>query len=215
MATIRAMVTLDRLIEAGVHPTQARNFLEPLQEAAHQFGIDTPARFSAFLAQAMHESAGLTRLEEGLSYRTPERIMAVWPSRFPTIADAMPMVRNPRGLANRVYAGRMGNGDEASGDGWRFRGRGIFQLTGRDNYRRAGIACGRPYESAPDVVADPRDACLTAGWFWSVNDLNMLADAWNIRRISTIVNRGPGSKAPAHGEADRLSWSDQAMQAFA
>ena len=159
MATIRALVTLDRLIEAGVHPTQARNFLEPLQEAAHQFGIDTPARFAAFLAQAMHESAGLTRLEEGLIYRTPERIMAVWPSRFPSIADAMPMVRNPRGLANRVYAGRMGNGDEASGDGWRFRGRGIFQLTGRDNYRRAGIACGRPYESAPDVVADPRDAC--------------------------------------------------------
>ena len=104
----------------------------PLNAAMERFEINTPPRVAAFLAQVAHESGELARLVENLNY-TAARLVAVWPTKFPTVEAAQPYERNPERLANRVYAKRLGNGDTASGDGWRFRGRGLIQLTGRNH----------------------------------------------------------------------------------
>lgn len=202
------MISIDTLIRAGIHPTQARVFVDPLKAACALFAIDTPARIAAFLGQVAHESAGFTRLEESLYYRRPELIVQYF-SSVRTIAEAMPLTRNPKGLANRVYANRLGNGDESSGDGWRYRGRGLIQITGRENYRAASRALSRPYEDQPDLVATPSDACLTAAWYWHVKNLNPLADAWMIGEITRRVN---GNRML--GLDDRRQRSEQALEAL-
>lgn len=183
------MITLAQLVAAGVTPTPARIFLDPLNAAFERFEINTPERMAGFLAQAMHESMDFTHLEENLFYTKPERIVQIFKS-VPTVDDAIPLTRNPKGLASRVYANRLGNGDEASGDGWRYRGRGLFQLTGRDNYLAAMMALDRDYLENPDLVAQPEDAALTAGWYWHRNGLNELADQKQIDVITKRVN-GP------------------------
>lgn len=182
---------MDTLIEMGVQPTTAREFERPLRLAMSRFDITTPARQAAFLAQAVVESARLTRLEENLRYTTPERIRQVFPSRVRTMAEAAPLVRNPQALANWVYAGRLGNGSVATGDGWRFRGRGIFQLTGRQNYERASIGLGVDFVQLPDFVARPDYACLSAAWYWQSAGCSALADAGHFDRITRAIN-GPG-----------------------
>ncbi len=182
-------ITVARLIAVGVHPTQARTFAPLLESALPRWGVDTRKRQAAFLAQAIHESAGFARLEENLWYTTPERIRAVWPTRVMP-EQAPQLVRNPKGLANRVYAGRLGNGDESSGDGFRYRGRGIFQLTGRLNYRAAEAALRMPYEANPDIVAHDVDAVLTECWFWSENRCNGLADSGDHGGMCKAIN-GP------------------------
>lgn len=203
-------ITAAQLIAAGVQPTQAKAFADPLSAACALFDISTPVRIAAFVSQCAHESAGFTRLEENLFYTTPERIRAMWPTRVSTLADAATLCRNPRALANRVYAGRMGNGTPDSGDGWRFRGRGLFQLTGRNNYTDAARELVRPYVGNPDLVADPSDACLTAAWFWSTHKLNALADASNVSAITRQIN-GPAMA----GLSDRQQLFDRAVHAFA
>lgn len=204
------MIELAQLIAAGIAPTQARLFLEPLRAAFARFQIDTRPRIAAFIAQAAHESANFTRLEELLYYRTPERLLTVWPRRFAGLGDAAHFIRNPRALANRVYANRLGNGDEASGDGWRYRGRGIFQLTGRANYLAAGVALGQDYKTHPELVALPTDAALTAGWYWASTHLNELADSAQIDAITERIN-GPAML----GQVERRSNFDEALRAFA
>lgn len=201
-------MTVDQLIACGVTPTAAKVFAEPLSLAFQMVDIITPRRQAAFLAQAMHESARFSVLEENLYYSTPERIRAVFPSRVPSLDAARPLVRKPQFLANRVYAGRLGNGDEFSGDGWRFRGRGIFQLTGRENYEAAARALDFPYPAQPDLVAQPTHAALTAGWFWDRGRLNGLADAGDIDAITRDIN-GPAmlgrrERAQAYAEALRV-----------
>lgn len=182
------MITVQSLVAAGVAPTQARIFAEPMAAACSRFGIDTPARAAAFIGQCIAESGAFQHLEENLYYSTPERVRQIFPSRVHSLADAATLVRNPRALANRVYAGRLGNGDEASGDGWRYRGRGIVQLTGRSNYAEAGLALDVDYLAQPDLVALPVDACLAAAWFWHANKLNVLADTSQIDAITRAVN---------------------------
>jgi putative chitinase len=204
------VISIANLIAAGIAPTQARLFAEPLTEACARFQINTPARLAPFIANANHESLGFTRLEENLFYSRPERIREVWKVRFPSVADAIPYARNPKALANRVYALRMGNGDEASGDGFRFRGRGLFQLTGRAGYRRAGNALGRPYEIAPDMVALPAEAALTAAWYWFDSRCNQLADAGLIDEITRAIN-GPAMMAAN----ERRDLTEEALRAFA
>jgi putative chitinase len=201
---------LAQLVAAGITPTLARLFADPLEIAFERFGIDTPARRAAFVAQASHESSGFARLEENLYYRQPERIRQIFPSRVGSLQQAATLCRNPQGLANVVYAGKNGNGDAASGDGWRFRGRGLFQLTGRANYLAAGAALDRPYLETPDVVALPPDAALSAGWYWSSADCNALADSWQIDLITKRIN-GPAMLA----RVERHSAADEAMRAFA
>jgi putative chitinase len=207
---VEADAVIDLLIRLGVNPTQARAFSDPLRAAMALHDISTPQRQAAFLAHCILESARLTRLEENLFYTTPERIRAVWPSRFKTATEAAPFARNPKALANRVYSGRNGNGDEASGDGWRYRGRGLFQLTGRANYLRAAQGIGRPYDKQPDLVAEPSDACLTAAWFWAHNGGNDRIDRGDFNGTTRMVN-GP---AMLHAN-ERLALYQDAMGAMA
>lgn len=204
------MITVASLIAAGIGPTQARQFASSLAAACARFDINTPPRVAAFIAQCRVESAGFTALEEGMSYSTPERIRQIFPSRVPSLADAATLVRKPQALANRVYSSRLGNGDEASGDGWRFRGRGLKQLTGRANYTDAAVGLGRPYVDQPELVALPEDACLTAAWYWHNVKANILADSAQWNAITRAVN-GPGML-----QADlRAQYSRDGIFAFA
>ena len=182
---------IETLISAGVHPTQAKAFAEPLKAAMALFDINTKERKAAFLAQCMIESQNFTRLEENLFYTTPSRINAIF-SAVKSDAEAELYVRNPKALANKVYAGRNGNGDEASGDGWEFRGRGLFQLTGRANYKAAseGVGMGAVYLNRPALVATPSDACLTASWYWHSHGCNQLVDAGDFDKTTRMIN-GP------------------------
>lgn len=171
-------------------------WIDPLNEALARFDIDSPHRIAAFLAQIAHESGELRRVTENLSY-SAARLVAVWPNRFPTLAAARPFERNPEALANRVYANRLGNGPPSSGDGWRFRGRGLLQITGRGNYRSCGEALGIDLEAEPELLERPGIAAAAAAQFWKSRGLNELADDRNdddddadFVRITVIINGG-------------------------
>jgi putative chitinase len=163
---------------------------------AKHYGL-SPERGAHILGQSHHESAGFKRVSEGLYYSTPERIQAVWPSRFKTVADAEPYARNPEKLADKVYGGRMGN----DGEGYKWRGRGFLQLTGKDNYSRfaADMNIGSVMDN-PDLVEDEY-AFDTAVWFFKTNKLFDIADEGVtdavIRKITKRVNGG------THGLSDR------------
>lgn len=193
------VVTLSSLIACGIGPTQARAFEASINIAMEAYQINTPLRQAAFIAQCNHESTAFTALEENLYYKTSARIAFIFATFKRSTNAAKPYVRNPKGLANRVYADRMGNGDEASGDGWAFRGRGLIHLTGRKNHRLAGEGTGRPYESQPWLVAVVEDACLSSAWFWSTNNCNALADtcatdADNIDDVTARINPAMAGK---------------------
>jgi putative chitinase len=128
-------------------------------------------------------------LEENLNYRA-ETLMKVWPKRFPTLEFAKQYEKNPKKIANSVYANRMGNRDEASGDGFRFRGRGLFQLTGHSGYYHAGQALGEDFVMNPDLVATPKYAAMTAGWFWNTHKLNQYADRTDFLMMTKKINGG-------------------------
>lgn len=182
------------LIACGVQPTQARIYGPIMGDALAVFEITTKPRVAAFLAQVAVESANFTRTEESLFYKTPERIRAMWPQRVPTLQAAAALCGKPRELANTVYSNRLGNGDPLSDDGWRYRGRGLIQLTGRSNYKVAGDALRVDYVTQPELVAEPADALMTACWFWASIQANVLADASLIDAITRKVN-GPGMAA--------------------
>jgi putative chitinase len=202
------MIDRDILVRMGIGPAQAAQFADPLKAACALYDISTPARVAAFVAQASLESARFTRLSENLTYTTPERLRAVFGRRV--AGRESDLVRNPEGLANVVYANRIGNGGELSGDGWRFRGRGLFQLTGRGNYTRAAVELNRPYVADPDLVAQPSDACLTAAWYWRSIKGNALIDRGEFDATTRAIN-GP---AMLHA-AERSQLFAQALQAFA
>jgi putative chitinase len=162
-------------------------WFDPLNEVFAKYEINTPLRQAAFIGQCAHESANFTKLEENLNY-SPERLMQVWPSRFPDMATAVKYAHNPQLLANKIYAGRLGNNQE--GDGWNFHGRGLIQLTGRENYERCGKALGVDLISQPSFLAEPMYACLSAGWFWNKAGLNALADAKDYDTMTKRINGG-------------------------
>lgn len=161
-----------------------------------------PLRLHHLLAQVGHESAGLLRLEENLHYSAP-RLQAVWPARFPTPEAAAGVAGDPRALAERVYGGRLGNGPEGSGDGWRFRGRGYIQLTGRATYARVGRAAGLDLEAEPELATAPEHALAVTLGFWTWKGLNTLADRDDLVAVTGRVNGG------SHGLADRRAWLDK------
>lgn len=141
-------------------------------------GIITPLRTRQFMAQVAVETAGLTRLDENLNY-SATRLMQVWPRRFPTRSSAAPYANNPQALANKTYGGRLGN--RLPNDGWTYRGSGLFDTTGRDNYRAAG------HESDPETLRQPVGALLSALQYWTSHNLNKLADVNNIAGIRQAV----------------------------
>ena len=165
------------------------DWVEPLEEVFHRYEINTPARQAAFIGQCAHESMNFTKLEEILNY-SAEGLMKTWPSRFPTLEAAQPYHRNPEKIANRVYGGRMGNGTEETGDGWLYHGRGLIQLTGKDNYTLAGDALNMDFIHSPDYVLVPKYAALTAGWYWNKRQLNKEADAKDYTGMTRKINGG-------------------------
>lgn len=171
-------------------------------------GLTTPQRLGAFLANVAHESAGFTRLVENLHYSSADRIRVVWPSRFPTPGSAEPFVRNPQALANRVYADRLGNGSEASGEGWRYRGRGLIQVTGRANYAAAAAALGKGLDDVFLAWCETREgAAATACWWWSANGCNAIADRGDAVRLRERINGGLNGLADVQrrqAQLDRL-----------
>ena len=164
-------------------------WVDALNETFTRFDISNPARQAAFIGQASHESGNFKTLNENLNYRA-ETLMRVWPKRFPTLEFAKQYEKNPKKIANSVYSNRMGNRDEASGDGFRFRGRGLFQLTGHSNYFHAGKALGEDFVMNPDLVATPRYATLTAAFFWQTHKLNDYADARDYVTMTKKINGG-------------------------
>jgi putative chitinase len=185
------MITDDELrqILPALPPDKRAAFLPHLQNAMNEFGITTRLREAAFIAQIAHESTGLTRFVENLNY-SAQRLRQVFPKRFPTDAFAKQFDRQPEKIGNFIYANRLGNGDPASGDGFRYRGRGAIQLTGRDNYRRFGQLLGLDLEGNPDQAAAPEVAFRTAAAFWKTNGLNELADKDDIVSITKRINGG-------------------------
>lgn len=162
-----------------------------LETAAAKFDINTPARQSAWLAQCAHESGHFRYTSENLNY-SAEALNKVFKKYFPTIESAKPYARQPLKIASKVYGGRMGNGAEGTLEGFKYRGRGLIQLTGKDNYRAFGKSIGREAEilANPDLVAEPELAAQSAAWFWKSNGLNELADKKEIDAISKRINGG-------------------------
>lgn len=165
------------------------DWVEPLEEVFHRYEINTPERQAAFIGQCAHESMNFTKLEENLNY-SAEALMKTWPSRFPTMEVAQQYARNPEKIANKVYGGRMGNGTEETGDGWLYHGRGLIQLTGKDNYTLAGDALNMDFLHSPDYVLVPKYAALTAGWYWNKRQLNKEADAKDYTGMTKKINGG-------------------------
>lgn len=201
-------LALPQLIAAGITPTVARAILPHLLAAFARFEINTPRRVAAFIGQYGHETSGFTRMEENLYYTDPTRITKTF-SALRQVEQARAFVRLPKALANRVYANRNGNGDEASGDGWTYRGRGLPQLTGRGNYRRAGEKLGLPLEQQPDRVADLDVATLAGAWYWQANGLNARADLWQLDTITRAING-----AAMAGRTDRAERCNRALDAL-
>lgn len=191
------MISVQNLLACGVSFAQAQQFADPLSAACDRFAITAVPHRAAFLAQAMHESTNFTRLEESTYYSTPERIQVTFKRlrAVPLERLGRCYIKNPQALANLAYANISGNGDESTGDGWKYRGRGLFQLTGRANYMAAGAALDRPYKEQPESVALPEDAALSAAWFWATIRLSALLDTAGIDVVSRRVNGGDNGLA--------------------
>lgn len=197
-------------------PITAQQLLQILPNAGHQAGVFVPVlntamckyaivtrlRVAAFIAQVGHESGQLTRLVENLNY-SAEGLMKTWPGRF-DLVRATAAARKPEQIANIVYAGRMGN--TTPGDGWKYRGRGLIQVTGKMNYAACGEALGVDLFNRPELLEQPQYAALSAAWFWSVNGLSNLADAGDLRKITQRINGG------LNGLADRQALYDRAIE---
>ena len=162
---------------------------KPLIDTFIKYNISTTQRQACFIGQCQHESNNFKTLEENLHY-SADGLIRVWPSRFTDKIVADAYANNPEKIANKVYAGRMGNGDEESGDGWAFHGRGLIQLTGRDSYDRFGKAVGVVFTDQPQLLVEPNYAALSAGWFWNKTGLNDLADAQEYGQMTKRINGG-------------------------
>ena len=179
------MVTANQLHAMGISP----DWLDPLNETFQRFGITTVDEQAAFIGQYSHESNHFKTLQENLNYR-PETLHQLWPQRFPTMDIAQQYAHQPEKIANKVYANRMGNRDEASGDGFRFHGRGLPQLTGHDLYFHFGQFIGEDLVANPDLVATPKYAAMAGGWYWKTHNLSAAADAEDWVKVTKIINGG-------------------------
>lgn len=199
-------ITRSVLTDLGVSAANASKYLIPLSDAMGQYGIDTLLRIAHFLAQVVHESACMTAVCENLNY-SAEGLLKVFPTHFKGSADAQSYAHQPEKIANRVYAGRMGNGTEASGDGYRYRGRGLLQLTGKTNYRDFSRWSGTDCVADPDQLLGPCCA-QSAVFFWDSHRLNGLADADDLAGITRKINGG------LNGLAARRALLEKAKEAL-
>jgi len=177
-----------------------------LNELLPVFEINTAPRVAAFIAQTAHESGGYRALSENLNY-SGDALCRVWPRHF-NEENKEQYHRNPEAIANRAYRNRMGNGDEESGEGWAYRGRGLIQLTGKDNYSRFAAYAEMAVEQAPEYIETPRGAVHSACWFWYSNDLNTFADAGDFTGMTKRINGG------TIGLEDRIKHYEEALHLF-
>lgn len=186
-------------------------FVEPLAATFEEFKVNTPARQAAFLAQYAYETNGFTRLLENLNFTTVDALVAATKPRWNALDrdDAWGYLRQPERLANRIYANRFGNGDAASGDGWKFRGRGLCHLTFHDNYFAAGEALGVDLVADPDAITGPVGGCRVGGWYWESHDCNYLADHADFHGITLAINGG------LNGYQHRIALHDRAKEVLA
>ena len=194
------MINAAQLSQLHIGP----QWVDALNETFNRFGINTPRQQAAFIGQCGHECGNFRILEENLNYKAAT-LMKLWPKRFPTLEIASQYAGNPRKIANNVYSSRMGNRDEASGDGYRFRGRGCIQLTGHANYFHAGKALGVDFVLQPDLVATPQYAAMTAGWYWQTHDCNLIAQSADWLKLTKKINGG------TIGLDDRIAHTNQAL----
>lgn len=176
-------MTKEQLITLGIDP----KWEEWLNYTFKKYEIVTNIRKAHFMGQACHESNWLRTLEENLNY-SANGLISIWGSRFPDMAIAQQYARNPQKIANKVYGGRFGNTED--GDGWKYHGRGIFQLTFKDNYKRCGDALGIDLTASPELLLTDKYACLSAGWYWNKKALNELADKNDYEGITKRINGG-------------------------
>ncbi len=196
------MITADKLLKFAPNAKDAPAQAEALEKARLESSVDNPRRLCAFLGQIFVETAGLAVMEENLNYRNPDRLDALF-SKVRGIEDAKALIaKGPQAIANRVYGGRadLGNGDEASGDGWKYRGSGYKQLTGRFNYRAMGQLIGLDLENNPDWVRVNPTAAKVAFAFWDAKKCSPLADVGDVEAITERVN-GPAKLALAERRA--------------
>ena len=175
-------------------------YYDDILTGCSKFDINTDKRLSAFFAQIGHESANLSRVEENLNY-SAERLMQVWPTRFPDRTTAELYARKPQMIANVVYANRMGNGGKETGDGWKYRGRGLIQITGKRNYERLSEYFNVDFVEEPELLLEPKWSVLSATWFWvygASTNLNIFADREDVVTITKRINGG------VHGLTDRM-----------
>jgi len=183
-----------------------QQYVEYLNDVMGFYEINNKQRIAMFLAQVGHESGGLRTIKENLNY-SADRLKVIFPKYFRNVNPA-PYARNPELIANLVYANRMGNGNEASGDGYRYCGRGLIQLTGKSNYQAFAQDMGWTLEDATAWLAEPEGACWSAGWFWDSRELNQWADKGDVLTVTKKINGG------TIGLEDRKSHYEAALEIF-
>lgn len=194
-APLTSPITIGLLEAMGIRHALAVQWLPHLSQAAHRYQIDTsPRRVAAWLATIAHESARLTRTVENLNY-SADGLAATWPARYADMTGqptqfAHKIARDPERIANHAYADRLGNGSAGSGDGWRYRGRGLIQITGRTNYARSGAELGLDLINKPEQIEQPYLAAMSAAEWWHRHGCNSLADTGDMAAITRKVNGG-------------------------
>jgi putative chitinase len=183
--------TLDQLKQIVPGNPYIDHWYEALCEILPDYDIDTPQRVAAFLAQSAHESGGFKAIKENLNYR-PETLIKLFKKYFdlPTAQHYCAMPNKQEAIANKIYANRMGNGPEESGDGYRYCGRGLIQLTGKDNYSRYAQATEQTLDEASEHLTTFEGCVQSAAWFWEANNLNQYADSGDILTMTKRINGG-------------------------
>ena len=201
--------TVDKLKHVVHKNKEIALWHKAFNEYLPQFNIITPARVAGFVAQCQHESADFTALQENLNYGA-KGLTGLFGKYFPNEGLAKQYERQPERIANKIYANRMGNGTEASGDGWKYRGRGILQLTGKSNYAQCShdLFQDDTLVHNPDLLRTPEYATLSACWFWHKNQLNHICDIGDIVLLSKKINGG------TIGMEDRIKHWNDALDAF-
>jgi len=184
-------ISLEKLNSAFADATEedVTLYFEAFNQVCLDYEINTPERMAAFIAQVAHESGQLTAVKENLNY-SADGLMRIFKKYF-TPALAAQYARKPEKIASRVYANRMGNGPEETGDGWKYRGRGLIQLTGKDNYTKFAADMEMTLDEAVEYLETPEGAMESAAWFWNSRNLNSYADRGNITKVSELVNGKP------------------------
>ena len=201
------MFTREQLSSVIGNNPDLDGWYDALSSILPTYEIDSPQRVAAFIAQCTHESGGFKRLKENLNYKA-ESLRRVFPKYFTSDALAQEYAHKQEQIANRVYGGRMGNGDESSGDGFRYCGRGLIQLTGRNNYTKFAESIGMAVEEVPSLLETFEGAVKSACWFWRTNNLNQYADAGDILTMTKRINGG------TIGLEDRIKHYNHALEVF-